>query len=152
MKTNKQVLSFLYGEDENKKRKNYFYFIQSPVLLFNKFDVILHIQDFLDYRNNNIVLLSNYKTKSKTFPYVLRNKTTGHNLCFVYDKQCQYYCPASSRMEMDKELRPFAKEYAVNEHVLKKVETTSGNARAPPYGFILITKFYQINLFKTNNT
>jgi len=55
-------------------------------------------------------------------------------------------------MEMDKELRPFAKEYAVNEHVLKKVETTSGNARAPPYGFILITKFYQINLFKTNNT
>lgn len=98
------------------------------------------------------MLLSNYKTKSKTFPYVLRNKTTGHNLCFVYDKQCQYYCPASSRMEMDKELRPFAKEYAVNEHVLKKVETTSGNARAPPYGFILITKFYQINLFKTNNT
>lgn len=131
----------MYGEIENKNDNKCLCFLHNHKLLFKKLDVILHIQDFFDYRNNNIVLLSNYKTKNKIFPYVLRNKTTGHNLCFVYDKQCQYYCPASSRKEMDKELRPFAKEYAVNEHVLKKVETTPENARAPP-----VVSFY-INFF-----
>ena len=109
MKSNKWAESFLYGEVENKNDNKRLYFLYNRKLLFKKLDVILHIQDFFDYRNNNIVLLSNYKTKNKIFPYVLRNKTTGHNLCFVYDKQYQYYCPASSRKEMDKELSPFAK-------------------------------------------